>query len=316
MADIPLSPTYRAADALELELAFGDDNELAFGSVLALAEEGNEDKHGGTENGTAENDKLENLIREVFRHLSYRTQTFGSAYPFTIQISHGLERLVLVEKLDSDKLLYRFLLACSHLNKYTKAERQSLADIFEEVCVHAAAAYLNGEAVRFGADARKKESRFVPKLKDALLQLAEYLNAMPNEASIKMLKQNNTGDAKIDIVARVPFPSNDLFGMLTALGQCTCSESGWSKKVQEARYDSYLSQFMTVRHPPANLFFIPFFMRDSSGKFDNEPLLFQCIPLDRLRICRLLDGKVSGDLAKEMSNFLDGAKPQLIGHAA
>jgi hypothetical protein len=313
MVNIPLSPTYRVADALELELAFGDDSELAFGDALSLAEEEHEDKHGGTLDGAGENDKTENLICEAFRHLTYRTRTFGTAYPFTVQISYGLERLVSVENLDSDKNLYRFLLACSHMNKYTKAEQQNFADIFEEVCVPAAAAYLNGEAVRFGAAGKKGKSIFNAKLKVALPQLAKYLNVPPITFRIEQLQEENTGDAGIDVVARIPFLNDDLFGMVTALGQCTCSAK-WDEKVKEA-HPVNVEKYFSWHHPTLNFFFVPFFWRNIVGEWDNQNALHNSIPFDRLRICRLLTGKISNELAKDMEACL-AAKPNLIGHAA
>jgi hypothetical protein len=314
VAGIPLSPAYKAADALELELAFGEDNELTYGDALILAQEENEDEHGGTSEASIENDKREGQLRDTFRHIGYRAQEFGSSYPFTVETCHASNRLIRSRDADNDKLLYRFLLACSHFKYYDPAQGNILAGVFEDVCVPVAESYLNGEAVRFRAAGRKGNKRFSAKLKDALPELANYIHATTIPDNIVKIKNKNTGDSGIDIAVRAPFPGKDYFGMLTALGQCTCSDSGWKRKVIEAHHD-FVSKYLSCNHPTVNLFFVPFYWRNINGKWDNELELYQSIPFDRLRICRLLRGDVKKELTDKMEECLK-VKPKLINYAA
>jgi len=115
---------------------------------------------------------------------------------------------------------------------------------------------------------------------------------------------------------RKPFPGNNkLFGMLTALGQCTCSELDWKRKVHQSLYGNKVSQYFYLKHDAVNLFFVPFFWQDLFGKWDNEAELSSCIPFDRLRICQLMTDEDTKDLAGFMKKCLE-KQPKLVGYSA
>lgn len=226
-------------------------------------------------------DKLSNRIEELLRHLSFRQLAFGELYPFSV--SDDLSRIQLRSGLDEHHRLYVYLLMASCLRHYDKSNQTQIAYSFENISAEALKEYVGDHAdvhIFSNRSAGRYAGQFREKIKKLSIDLHERL-ANADE----LLSTTHSGDGGLDIVGW--FETNDNTpGKLLVFGQCACTEK-WDEKLHSSGYKKWKS-FIDLSIEPVNAIFIPYFFRDSGGKWYEKHRIQMSLLVDRLRIMKLL----------------------------
>lgn len=217
-----------------------------------------------------------------FRQLEYREAAFRDHYPFCVKNNRLICRYDLSEK----QRLYTFLLLCSGLRMVTRKHWHLLTTAFELVSAKALEGYLPGFTVHHFGKTPAGDRQYSNKLVEAIDQLANNLRER-NISQPEHIGDKNTGDGGLDVVAwRHAYHQDYAPGSLICFCQCTCSNE-WVNKQDESHYINWQRRINFI-HRPANLIFIPFCFRDSSGGWFAEHRIRESVLIDRLRICFLV----------------------------
>lgn len=299
---IPKSTPYLFADLAELLVCFGGYSELSKSDLEDVIKRGEEDPDpqerdegpGGLESSAEKQNKLLEYIDDCFVHLEYRVAAFDSCYPFKVE-SGVLSRR---GSLTDYHCLYICLLVCSRLRSFPSHKQQELASLFERVSKDVMKAVMPDSAVvrLFGPNSDDRRNYYGTNLRDALLKLGEDLHETTMDENIQ--QESSSGDKGLDVVGYVHL-GDSARGSLAFLGQCAAREREWPKKTFEAHPDHWRA-FFNFAHNPANIVFIPVCYRQANGEWVKNSSSYGAVLLDRLRICKLLEGKT---LPAEVSNL-------------
>lgn len=226
---------------------------------------------------------------DVFRHLVYRSATFGAAYPFKLDEDGGAIRR---RRASDRRRLYLFLLLASSLGYLEKPRRGGLTRDFELLAVDAMRTWLPGLAqVHPFGTARSLGSRYKGPLEKKLQRFASDVG----ERSILQegdLLPGDVGDLGGDVVCWLPL-GDDRGSLPIFIGQATCNHS-WRNKQAEpgfARWKKAID-FGVMTNA---VFFVPFCFRKPDGTWFRR-LWVDTILLDRVRLMWLLSRRPDAEV--------------------
>lgn len=234
---------------------------------------------------------IEGKAAICYSHIEGRCESFGEFYPFSLDDG----RVIKPETFTDKQRLYLFLLQSSSLNLIDqKSDSLILANKFESICAKGVSNWLIGSEVReFGPTSEDRRTIFGSNTRNALVQLASFINATPQRSTIFKKRVSGeyqvhtSGDKGLDIVARLPFVNDSALGAFSILGQCASRKEHWWHKKYEAD-PIELDTYMHFNNKPLNMVFIPVCFRDSDGSwYDEGKASGGCLVVDRVRLCSM-----------------------------
>lgn len=253
-------------------------------SVDDIDQETEEDENEGSD--AERSDRLERQVEDVWTQLDFRENSLKDIYPFVV---NG-DFISLKENLTDIQRIYLFLLACSRLRSFKKAQKgiiQFWAKNFAIVSKFCTTALLppHSKVRIFDANSDDRRAYYGTDLRKALKKMGKDL-AVPYINEQECDRASSSGDAGFDIVATVEF-DDKLSSNYALLGQCGAQETEWPKKTLEA-HSLKLRTYFQVHFDIPTLMFTPIFYRNSDGEWvDNSPCAGVLV-IDRARILQLL----------------------------
>lgn len=309
---IPKSKTkiFLMADYLELLCFCNPDNEISLDDALMAVYHSAESEaerelrveETSIEETDAEfNDRQRTNAEDWFRQLVFRRDAFGEFYPFSVS-----ERLLVRrESITAQMKIYIFLLLCSSLRIIKETCRNSLTTYFEILSAGALEKYLPAFTVHpFGKSTAARE-HYPNKLYEAIDTLCCNLKER-NICNPLDIRDKNTGDGGLDIVAWRSLNDYDTPANLICFAQCACSPDEWEEKPYDIDSDKWQRRISFI-HPPTKIIFIPICFRSADGSWFNLWNIGAVIIMDRLRICWLIDTvrPEFNDLMKIADEFME-----------
>lgn len=227
-------------------------------------------------------DLYEGIAEAAYAELDDRCMACGGTpYPFQV------DRSVLVPARDAMQSAYLFMALLSRFGKDAGPPASGGAQLFEDLCAAAAAAYLGGPVYGghsrvFGFPRRLLPSGFTAALDQVCQEIGEGKKHRdgPTVADQK--------DAKLDIIAWKEFADRRP-GKLIAFGQCATGED-WREKVSELPQPSNWCKLWMEEGPavdPIRLFFVPHRVELRRWRHVN---VLGGILFDRCRIAQFANG--------------------------
>lgn len=230
-----------------------------------------------TYNTDPRSERSETIAEDAFGDVELRARACGDAYPFTVESRHIEVRN---GGLDS---IYAFLLLLSRYGKDAGPKGTSGAQLFEDVCSAAAAAYFGGDDASAHSRVFGFPRRILPKgFENALDTLCREMGEGGGCSSSP--RSRDQKDGKLDVVAWTEFPDGQQ-GKLVAFGQCATGDN-WLDKATETQPDHFCTLWMreAIRPQPIRLFFVPHRIDRTLWR---EVSVKGGIPFDRCRIAAL-----------------------------
>jgi hypothetical protein len=256
--------------------------------VAATIDEDEADEPPPDSAGGTREDRMRVKADDIFRHLEYRRDTFGTAYPFELTKDLVLTRR---RQMSGARRLYTFMLLASATRYVRRLSRRSLESAFERLAFEATRDWLGGAEVHpFGttvASRGRYSGTLWAKVQRLALDLSEPLKATADD-----FDPNDHGDGGCDVVAWFPL-GDSTSASFVAIGQATC-QTNWRNKQHDSSADNWMN-VIAFRVPTTNLFFVPFCFRDPTGDWYRRRWVTSVL-VDRVRLMRLL-GPRAGDLA-------------------
>lgn len=236
-------------------------------------------------------DNMELLSVATFRHLQWRGNIFGAAWPF--EIDEHAQEIKLKHPLSNVHYLYLQLLLSSLLRYCPKTRSNTYTGMFENLSYEVFKALMpaNARVHQFGVG---HSDHYTGHLFDRLQKLADDVRG-----HLLLTKQdfpkNDAGDGGLDLVAWHDL-NDERNNIPIALAQCGCTVSGWPDKMLEAS-PAKLGKKLVTGHDWAAYYFMPLDLCDvRNGKMHwMEWRDVNTIVIDRLRILRLTN---ADDLAE------------------
>lgn len=250
--------------------------------------------------GTA-GDRFRRYATDVFGQLAYRSQLFGSDYPFQL----APDRMSLQRRRTSvGRRLYLFLLLASSLRYVKRSRRARLTSGFERL-VAIAVRSLGADAGRvyvFGTSVRG--GHYSGLLRDKIRLLAGDIGEDPLIKDHEFAARD-TGDSGLDVVAW-PRLGDELGARMILFVQATCS-TRWVAKQAEVKTDRWGSRIRFTASPAAAMA-IPFAFRSANGDWQRRLDIENVVLLDRSRLMYLLPARreldpIPYDLVREVSGI-------------
>lgn len=252
--------------------------------------------------------------RDYFQHIGYRIAAFREFYPF--YFSENKRILHRHETITDKQKLYIFMLVCSCLRHFDKTKWPLLTGSFEYLSYAAIKAYLpiQAEVHVFGKNSLKIDSRYsTPNKAERIKQFAQdiFEKHKLDDSDVAERLESVTGDGGADIVAWIPFGTNDFAdnqrGTLIILGQSTCKED-WGDKQFEVHNDKWRN-YIDFKVSPLNAIFIPVCYRNTHNRWYDVTEIGNIIVIDRLRFVHLLQNNplpldnIPYDFVDEIVNY-------------
>ncbi len=234
--------------------------------------------------GDAEKNDLASVwVEDVWKHLKYRDNAFGSNYPFDVDGNV----IKLHPKQTNGMRIYSLLLACSRLRSFPEKYRVLWAKYFTMLCAHAMRAIVRDDMIVriFDANSDDRVNYYGTNLKSALVKLGEDLH-LHHIHKHECELQESSGDYGIDLVAHYPM-GDTAAGTLVILGQCGAREKEWPSKRFEGHPLSLRAAYSFIVDPYHSLF-MPMCFRESTGVWSNNSKVSGCLMFDRSRIINLV----------------------------
>ncbi len=235
--------------------------------------------------------ELEGIAFDCKNHIIHRIAAYGDFYPFYLD---EYDRICRHEMLSEKQKVYLFLLICSCLGLVTKSLSINLASKFEKICVIATQKWLPQADVRaFGPGSDDRRNFFGNNTRDALIKLAEFLNATPLFEKINRQRQDGSfevstsGDRGLDVVIKIPIANDNALGSLSFFAQCASRKTHWWHKKHEADPIEF-ANYVLFHNMPGTIVFIPVAFRDSDGTWWDHGQSGGSFLVDRFRLCQML----------------------------
>jgi len=231
-------------------------------------------------------DEDESFVASCFKHLRWRSHTFGEGWPFTID-EHAQE-IRIKPNCDSAHYFYLHLLLSSLLKYCPPTRRKIYTSSFEEISLSVFRCLMpkGAEVHAFGATHSK---RYTGHLFERLEKLTADIRG-----KLLLTKQdfpkNNSGDGGLDLVAWHDL-KDERDHIPIAFAQCGCTVDGWPDKMLEAS-PAKLSKKLVTGHDWATYYFMPLDLtdeREGAMSWQRWSDVNCAIVIDRLRLFRLTD---------------------------
>lgn len=225
------------------------------------------------------------LLNDCFSNLEWRLTAFDTDYPFAVTTNSHI--VSAPEDLSDRQKLYVFLLLCSSL-PFTEKPYTPLTDTFERISLKALKSIwpLTGDVQPFG----KNETNYTGAKWERINALASNIGG-EGRCGPGTFRPHDTGDGGIDLAAWIPLDDFEKTNIPSALAQCACSRSDWSKKQSEIS-ENRLANSIHPTHKWMQFLFIPHSFRDSRGKWAVPGDIGQTALFDRLRIMKKIIGEI------------------------
>ncbi|MBO6572634.1 MAG: hypothetical protein JJ958_09320 [Balneola sp.] len=237
---------------------------------------------------------------DIFNQLEYRIRLYEDYYPFNYDESN--ERLTVKERSVKGDL-YIFFLLCVYHNCFDDSTDRKLDGKFEEISKIVLESYLskNAEIHLFGKNSTHG-GKFtqINKLKERIVALAESLDEEPILKRIDGLKETDTGDGGVDIVAWLPFEDGN-YPVPVFLCQCTIGKDWIRGKHLESSVINF--NYIAFTGIPYSMLCIPHLFRNSENKWYSDYRMGSFILIDRHRSMSLL--KNLDKIKVEYKEFVD-----------
>lgn len=243
---------------------------------------------------------------EALLQVDERTKAIPDRYPFigelkSISLSSNCS--------DYFQLIYTFLLFATRwkmgADRIINGKDGTL--LFERLCHKVLTNYLgqNAKGLVFGTGAEMDEKGFEAKVRAMLEMFAEkgYQFRSPDG------NRNHQKDAKVDIVAFIPF-NDSKKGHFIAFGQCKTGTS-WRDQINQLDPNAFSKLYI---QPP--LVFTPICIYMISEAFDTdwEELTVKSggVLFDRIRIMQFLPDSIDENLKNDIAVWVNGLKERLL----
>lgn len=289
-------------DRFKLKQNDGIDGSIEEEDLLSILLDDERGDSCDNESAAAIDERDEKRCEAYFMHFNHRLGIFGEFYPFQTQTN---ELRVKDDYLTNTKCqLYIYLLCCSSLTYFKDFQGIFTAD-FEEISYWASKNMFPKSAITLllGKTTSGSGRVYSGNVYSKFKQLAQDLNAglLVEESDFP---KTSSGDGGLDIVSWFNFKDRRN-GIPVYAVQCKCS-SEW---VNAASPSSNLEGIINLDHSPFNLFFIPFAYQNGVGNWFQKHQVKGKVVIDRLRICRLLEGNVDAysnlNAFKHIKTFLN-----------
>lgn len=303
--NIGVSKLYRWCDYVELRCLVHQDKRFSRDALAESLDENRDtsvakvDEEDPTENkdeideeiidlssddGAAVKDYEEGHAAFCFKHLRWRSTTFGESWPFSID-EHAQE-ISLKSNLTDVHKFYLSLLLSGSLAYIPQKRWKGITGLFEnastQIMKHLMPA--GAEVHSFGA---AESTRYTGHLFDRLTALTQDVNGHFNLKK-HHFADNDSGDGGLDIVAWHNLGDGRV-GMPIAFAQCGCTATGWPDKMLQAS-PARLAGHLNTLHDWATYYFTPLDLAtENDNKLDWQYLsdFSKAIVIDRLRFMRL-----------------------------
>lgn len=231
-------------------------------------------------------DQDESYSANYFKHLRWRSSTFGEYWPFVID-AHAKE-IQLKPDLNTAHYFYLQLLLSSLLKYCPKTRFKTYTGAFEEISLDVFRGLMpqGAQVHSFGAT---HSTRYTGNLFDRLTKLAKDVRGSLR-LTLQDFPKNDAGDGGLDLVAWHDLKDTRDY-IPVALAQCGCTADDWSRKMLEAS-PATLGGNLSTGHPWATYYFMPLDLtdeRDGQMQWQERRHVHSAIVIDRLRLIRLAD---------------------------
>jgi hypothetical protein len=231
-------------------------------------------------------DANELLSVATFKHLRWRAQIFGAAWPF--EIDEHAQEIRIKGTLNNVHYLYLQLLLSSLLKYCPKTRSATFTGTFENLSFYIFKELMPKAAhvYQFGVAHSK---HYTGHLFDPLQTLTKDVRG-----NLLLTKQdfpkNDAGDGGLDLVAWHDL-EDERDNIPIAFAQCGCTVSGWPNKMLEAS-PAKLGKKLITGHDWAAYYFMPLDLcdaRDGKMHWMEWRDVNSTIVIDRLRLIRMAD---------------------------
>ena len=278
------SDTYGWADLVEILCLLNLDGEVSLPEVIDRVLELELPQSRPDRDASKVFTRRKVQSEDWFRHMQYREQVFGEAYPYSVSSDGELAELK--QDLKPCQHLYLFLLLASNL-KYIDIHsgvRNTLTNDFELVSQVALTNSLPGWEIYLFDSGKHTTGRYAGNTWSKLKTLADDLNHAVN-AIQGDFEPTDTADLGLDIVCWMP-TKDDTPGLPMVFAQCACTEK-WVDKQSTVLFDHWTPLLQFLPAELISLTMTPIFYRSTHGGWHKTRIL-KTVLADRLRIMRWL----------------------------
>lgn len=278
--------TYLFTDGMEMYCLYNKNKSIQkseYEQILRIGEDFNPE----IKKEDVDNDSYSIFCNDIFKDVNMRIRTFEDDYPFIYNTEE--EYFKLKDDIGNGGRLYLVLLFASNLAKLNKNHNlftSALEIIGLKVIQNL---FPNAQVRLFGSSNINKElvEHFANnKLNEKMIELSRFINQPV--LSLENIRDNNTGDNGLDIIAKIPV-SDSLSSNPLIFVQCASSNEEWSTKQHEisrSRWASYLDINDTSF---LNFVFIPHAYRNLENLWFDRHKIIQSVLFDRYRICKNIE---------------------------
>lgn len=233
-----------------------------------------------------QDDRDESFSATCFKHLRWRSTTFGTDWPFIID-EHARE-ISLKATLETPHYFYLHLLLSSTLKYCPNSRRKVYTDAFEEISLSVFRHLMprGAEVHAFGA---AHSERYTGHLFERLTKLTTDVRG---QLLLKRqdFPKNDAGDGGLDLVAWHDL-KDTRDHIPISFAQCGCTAEGWPNKMLEAS-PAKLGKKLITGHDWSTYYFMPLDLtdeRDGQMHWQEWRDVNGAVVIDRLRLIRLAD---------------------------
>ncbi len=274
------------AEALkESEEVSGDESDVDPDELLITDHDTSE---GFVQLEAQQDDRDESFSATCFKHLRWRSATFGQDWPFVID--EYAREISIKPTLETPHYFYLHLLLSSLLKYCPRKRSKTYTGSFEEISLSIFRKLMpkGAEVHAFGA---AHSQRYTGHLFERLTKLTADIRGKLN-LTRQDFPRNDAGDGGLDLVAWHNL-KDTRDHIPIAFAQCGCTAEDWSTKMLEASPAS-LGKKLITGHDWATYYFMPLDLtdeRDGQMHWQEWRDVNGAIVIDRLRMLRLADSE-------------------------
>ena len=241
------------------------------------------------------------FINDCYELLAYRTDTYGSSYPFTMDDNGTLK---LRDHQTNVNRAYIFLLLCSCTSRLDKCAAADLRRDFEHLCASALKNLLPSFAEchifgKSGLATDRYTGHISQKLTTLARDLGTKINFEPDDFAT-----SDTGDKGLDLVAWIHI-RGDNYKKYNQIYFAQCATGrDWKNKQHEP---DKIKNHLSLNSNYTLIICIPYDSRKTNGKPSNHTDITVPIFLDRYRLLSLLGDGESIDALQCNSTHIQNA---------
>ncbi|WP_277657141.1 hypothetical protein [Seleniivibrio woodruffii] len=276
------------ADYIELVCLASNDAEVSVADILDFLNDNMRDLKTDVENipndRLTKRDNKTHIIKECFKYIEKRKDSFGVYYPFNI--SDGNSISINTEKLTNPEKLYIYLLFCSNL-KYINRHDSPFFTSYFELLSKKAISYIVNNTFRIylvGKGAASDPEFALGSKKEKFNKIMNLCCWKPGNG-FDDIPEKDVGEGGIDILAIGP-SFEKVSNNFVYIAQCACTAE-WENKQLHISIDS-LSRFFCINHSYIQIIIIPLMFRNLENDWYQKHRLAAGVLIDRLKLLKYL----------------------------